>query len=74
MVNERQIKAARGLLDWSQEELAERAGIARFTLIKIEAGSGGAQKETLLKLVEALEKEGVMFFETEGRFGVSTKR
>ncbi|MFC3691561.1 helix-turn-helix domain-containing protein [Chenggangzhangella methanolivorans] len=74
MVNERQIKAARSLLDWSQQELAERAGIARFTLIKIETGEARAQEATISKIVAALENEGIVFFETEGRYGVSNKR
>lgn len=74
MVNERQIKAARSLLDWSQEELAERAGVARFTLIKIETGRARVHDATIAKIVAALEDAGVIFFETEGRFGVSTSR
>lgn len=62
------------MLDWSQEELAARAGVARFTLIKIEAGSGRPQEMTMAKIVAALEKGGIAFFEVEGRFGVSAKR
>lgn len=74
MVNDRQIKAARSLLDWSQQELADRAGIARFTLIKIETGESRVQDVTIAKIVAAFEKEGIMFFENEGRYGVSSKR
>lgn len=74
MVNERQIKAARSLLDWSQQELAERAGVARFTLIKIESGDARPQEATVAKIVDALEKGGITFFEADGHIGVSARR
>jgi transcriptional regulator with XRE-family HTH domain len=39
---------------WTQEELAERAGIGRMTVVRLEAGDDG-RVTTLRKLAEALE-------------------
>ncbi|GLK77624.1 hypothetical protein GCM10008171_28780 [Methylopila jiangsuensis] len=73
MVNERQIRAARSLLNWSQQDLADRAGVARFTLIKIEAGEA-AHQATVAKIVTALESEGILFLDADDRYGVSARR
>jgi len=37
-INARQIKAARALLDWSQENLASASGLSIATIRKIESG------------------------------------
>jgi uncharacterized protein (DUF433 family)/DNA-binding XRE family transcriptional regulator len=55
-----QVRAARALLDWSQKELAERAGVAVTTVRDIEEGKRadtGAAGEVL----ETLRREGVEF-------------
>lgn len=40
---------------WSQTELANRAGVSRAWLAKLEAGHRGAELEPLLRLLSALE-------------------
>lgn len=62
-VSIRQIKAARALLDWSQSDMAASSGVSEPTIKRLEAASGelGGRAETIEKIVEALEKAGVIF-------------
>jgi len=57
------MRAARGLLDWSQITLAERAGVSISTIKRMEGGSGPvkASHENALKVAAALEAAGVEF-------------
>ncbi len=48
------LRLARLRRDLSAEQVAERAGIARTTLIRLEQGDGGASLATLLKVLFAL--------------------
>jgi predicted transcriptional regulator len=59
----RQIKAARSLLDWSQERLAETSGVSLPTVRRLEAVDGelGGREDTAGKIVAALEAAGVDF-------------
>jgi transcriptional regulator with XRE-family HTH domain len=62
-VSIRQIKAARALLGWSQEDLATRAGVSVPTVKRLEAADGllGGRKDTGIKLCGALERAGIEF-------------
>jgi predicted transcriptional regulator len=64
----RQIKAARSLLAWSQDDLAEKSKVSKPTVARLEAEDGelGGRTETGEKLVAALEKAGVEFIEENG--------
>jgi transcriptional regulator with XRE-family HTH domain len=66
-VSVRQIKAARALLDWSQEELARASGLSIPTIKRLEAldGTIGGRPETAEKIRAALEANGIEF--TNGR-------
>jgi uncharacterized protein (DUF433 family)/transcriptional regulator with XRE-family HTH domain len=55
-----QVRAARALLDWSQKELAERAGVAVTTVRDIEEGKR-ADTSAAGEVLEALRKEGIEF-------------
>src|ERR1700730_4433956 len=57
----KQIKAARGLLGWSQEAMAKASGVSIPTIKRLEAASGdlGGRPVTGEKIVAALEKAGV---------------
>jgi transcriptional regulator with XRE-family HTH domain len=67
MITAEQIRAARGLLGWSQTKLAERAGLSLPTVKRVEAGKGPkvstAARE---KLQRALESGGVHFIQEDG--------
>jgi len=56
-----QCRAGRALLNWSQEELAKRARVAKQTLADFERGARSPYPRTLADIREALEVEGVEF-------------
>lgn len=59
----RQVKAARALLAWSQEELAAKSGVSVPTVKRLEAQDGplGGRADTVEKIRSALEVAGVEF-------------
>lgn len=65
MISCHQIKAARALLDWSQNDLAESIDVSLPTLRNIEKG-GSAKLETLKKIKSVLELKGIEFGENDG--------
>src|ERR1700720_2511140 len=62
-VSIRQIKAARALLGWSQEDLAAMAAVSVPTVKRLEAADGllGGREDTGAKLRGALERAGIEF-------------
>ena len=54
-----QIRAARGLLNWSQGELAERAGVSKQSVTRIENGTMDPRFSTMTALNEAIRSAGV---------------
>ncbi len=56
-----QIRAARGLLDWTVRDLAERARVDRNTVSNIETGAYAGAPETLEAIRRTLERAGVEF-------------
>ncbi len=66
-VSIRQIKAARSLLGWSQEELANAAGVSLPTIKRLEAAEGWLGGEaTANKIQVTLEKAGIEFIDENG--------
>ena len=65
IINYKQCKAARALLDWSQEDLSQRAEVAKATIGDFERGARNLRIETMQKVVTVLENEGIRF-EGEG--------
>jgi transcriptional regulator with XRE-family HTH domain len=67
-VSIRQIKAARALLAWSQEQLASAANISIPTIKRLEANDGplGGRSETGDKIRQALQVAGVEFIDENG--------
>ena len=56
-----QLRAARGLLGWSQEMLAEKSGVGRATIADFEAGKRTPYDRTVATLRAALKSAGVEF-------------
>jgi transcriptional regulator with XRE-family HTH domain len=71
-----QIRAARGLLGWSQSELAKRAGLSLPTVKRVEAGRGPrVSEEARGRIQKALEAGGALFiFENGGGPGVRLRK
>ena len=67
-VSIRQIKAARALLAWSQEELAAAADVSIPTIKRLEASDGplGGRSETGEKIRKALQVAGIEFISADG--------
>jgi transcriptional regulator with XRE-family HTH domain len=70
MLSPRQLRAARGLLGWTQNDLAKAAGLHPNALIKIEREEANPRLETLARLKTALEMAGIRF---RGLRGVEMK-
>ena len=66
MVTAAQCRAARGLLDWSQQELADRAGLGIVTIRQIEADITDPRRATLAVLKQAFERAGMEFIDENG--------
>lgn len=56
------IKSIRTSLGWTQEKLAEKAGLSRSTIINFESGKRIPRIDDLMKIAGALEVETTVFF------------
>jgi predicted transcriptional regulator len=67
-VSIRQVKAARALLAWSQEQLSTAADVSIPTIKRLEAQDGplGGRSETGDKILYALQDAGVEFIDENG--------
>jgi transcriptional regulator with XRE-family HTH domain len=66
MISARQIRAARALLDWSQDMLAEKTGITDRSISNIEKGKTEPRGDTADALQRAFEDHGVEFLPNDG--------
>jgi DNA-binding XRE family transcriptional regulator len=74
MITAAQIRAARGLLKWTQAMLATNSGLSAVTLNMIESETVQPRKGTIASIKEALERGGVEFIRGEtGGDGVRFK-
>ena len=66
MITSDQIRAARGMLEWTRADLAEKSGVGFSSMQRLESANGvpGAQFKTLEAIKEAFEKAGVEFVGT----------
>jgi transcriptional regulator with XRE-family HTH domain len=65
IVTSAQIRAGRGLVNWTVCELADRSGVHRNTVSNYESGSSG-DRHKLDAMCRALEAAGVEFIEENG--------
>jgi predicted transcriptional regulator len=75
MLHAAQIRAARALLDWRQEDLAKASKIGLATIQRIERMSGIVQGNisTVTRIQQALEKAGVRFLSGDEKGGVGVR-
>ena len=67
MVTPEQCRAARGLLGWSQADLAQKAAVGIVTVRHLEAGAHVPRRATLDVIRRSLESAGVEFIDENGR-------
>ena len=66
MVTPEQCRAARGLLSWSQQDLAKNARVGVVTVHQLEAGLSQPRRSTIDVIRRALEAAGVDFIDENG--------
>ncbi len=71
MITNAQLRAARGLLGWSQARLAEASGLGIATIKRMEGERGPLRSsaENVLKVQQALEDAGVFFIDEDEELG-----
>lgn len=66
MISGRQIRAARGLLDMSQDDLAQSAGLTPQAIRKIEDGAVQPREGTIADITRVFDERGLEFIDHEG--------
>lgn len=63
MITSAQIRAARGLLDWSRKDLAGHSGVSFASMIRLESFEGvpSSNIRTLEAIKKAFEEAGIEF-------------
>jgi transcriptional regulator with XRE-family HTH domain len=61
-----QLRAARGLLDWSCAQLAELSGVSEPTIHRIETGAVQPHEKSIASIIRAFGVHGVEFSENDG--------
>lgn len=75
MITVPQIRAARGLIGWSQVTLAQAAGVSEPTIKRLEGGKVPVSLGVIDAVRQALESAGVEFIpENGGGAGVRLKK
>jgi transcriptional regulator with XRE-family HTH domain len=66
MITPAQCRAARGLLDWTQQELADAARVGVATVRLFEGSGAESRHATLAVLRQAFEVAGIEFIDENG--------
>ena len=74
MIRSAQIRAARALLGWRQEDLSKASGVGTATIYRIEKSDTSVvgYASTLARIQAALEQAGIQFIDNDdaGGFGL----
>ena len=70
MITAAQVRAARALLNWTQDELAQRSNVAARSIRNVENEDRRSYPQTVDSLRAAFESAGVVFLEVDGGRGV----
>jgi len=73
MITPKQCRAARGLLDWTQQVLADKAQIGVVTLRQFESGANLPRRATLKAIEMALAEAGVLFVRDDDYAGAGVR-
>ena len=66
MITAAQLRAARGLLDWTRSELAKASGLSAETIKNIEHGVYMPQESTITAIVKTFGENNVEFLDNDG--------
>jgi transcriptional regulator with XRE-family HTH domain len=66
MLTPAQCRAARGLIGWSQQDLAKNAGVGTVAVHQLENGTSQPRRATLDVIKRAFEAAGVEFIDENG--------
>lgn len=70
IITPEQCRAARAFLNWSQDDLSSKSGVAKATIADFERGKRTPYGRTLRDLQKVFEEEGIEFQSDERGFGV----
>jgi transcriptional regulator with XRE-family HTH domain len=75
MLRPAQIRAARALLGWRQEDLSKASGVGTATIHRIEKSEGSATGyvSTVMRIQAALEDAGVLFIDDDEFAGIGLR-
>jgi transcriptional regulator with XRE-family HTH domain len=74
MITARQLRAARALLGWTQETLADRALVSLTALKRLESGNKAVFESTQDQVRRTLEAAGIVFLSSDQGEGVMLVR
>ena len=66
MITPEQCRGARGLLKWTQEDLAKRSEVSVISIRKFEGGKTSPRKSTLKVFRLTFENAGIEFIDDNG--------
>ncbi len=75
MLEAAQIRAARALLGWRQEQLAKASGVGVATIQRLENSKGplGGYVSTVTRIQSALERAGIQFINQDASGGIGLR-
>jgi predicted transcriptional regulator len=74
MITGSQIRAARALLGWSQQDLADKSLLSETAILKLETQQADTRSSTIIKVRKSLEDAGIDFItRADGAVGVVLK-
>ena len=75
MLEPAQIRAARALLDWRQDDLSKASGVGTATIRRIENGGTpiSGYVSTIMRIVAAFEKAGILFITDDEIAGIGVR-
>ena len=75
MLQTAQIRAARALLGWNQDDLAKASKVSIATIRRIESQEGPVMGyvSTLISIQSALEKAGIRFLDNDAGGGIGVR-